>query len=86
MATTAVIEVKIAEGIKSKATELLSNEGLTLSDFVCSVLSKIVKERKLPFEAEAPNKLTAKTLAKSARNKGVHQAKDAEHLFRKLGI
>ncbi len=86
MATTAVVEVQIDEAIKSKATEVLANEGLTLSEFVHIVLSKIAKERELPFDAKVPNKLTTQTLMKSARNKGVHQAKDAEDLFKKLGI
>ncbi len=86
MATTAVVKVQIDEAIKSKAEKVLSNEGITFSDFVRIVLSKVAKEKKLPFEAEVPNKLTAQTLAKSARNEGVHQAKDAEDLFKKLGV
>ncbi len=65
--------------------QVLSNEGLTISDFVCSVLSMLVKERKLPFDAKVPNKLPAQTLVKSARNKGLHQTKDVEDLFKKIG-
>jgi len=86
MATTAVVEVQIDEAIKSEAEKVLSNEGLTISDFVRIVLSKVAKEKKLPFGAEVPNELTAQTLAKSVRNEDVHQAKDAEDLFKKLGI
>ena len=86
MATTAVVKVQIDEAIKSKAEKVLSNEGLTISEFVRIVLSKVAKEKKLPFRAKVPNKLTAQTLAKSVRNEGVYQAKDAEDLFKKLGI
>lgn len=86
MATTAVVEVQIDEAIKSEAEKVLSNEGLTISDFVRIVLYKVAKEKKFPFGAEVPNELTAQTLAKSVRNEDVHQAKDAEDLFKKLGI
>lgn len=60
--------------------------GLTLSDVVRIVLTKVAKDRALPFEIRVPNKLTSATLAKSDRGEAVHQAKDAKDLFDKLGI
>ncbi len=79
------LEAQMDEALKSQAEKVLFNEGLTISDFVCSVLSMLVKERKLPFDAKVPNKLPAQTLVKSARNKGLHQTKDVEDLFKKIG-
>ncbi len=60
--------------------------GLIVSDLVRITLTKVVKEKALPFEMRAPNKLTAETLAKSDRGENIHQAKDADDLFDQLGI
>ncbi|RAW87482.1 type II toxin-antitoxin system antitoxin, RelB/DinJ family [Photorhabdus laumondii subsp. clarkei] len=60
--------------------------GLIVSDLVRITLTKIVKEKALPFEMRVPNKLTAETLAKSDRDENIHQAKDADDLFDQLGI
>lgn len=57
-----------------------------VSDVVRIALTKIAREKALPFEMRAPNALTAETLAKSERGEDVHRAKDAEDLFQQLGI
>lgn len=49
-------------------------------------LTKIAKEKALPFEMRVPNALTAETLAKSERGEDLHHAKDADDLFNQLGI
>jgi DNA-damage-inducible protein J len=49
-------------------------------------LTKIAKEKQLPFDMRIPNALTAETLAKSERGDDVHKAKDADDLFGQLGI
>jgi len=60
--------------------------GLTVSDVVRIALTKIAKEKALPFEMRVPNSLTAETLAKSERGEEVHHAQDANDLFGQLGI
>lgn len=60
--------------------------GLTVSDVVRIALTKIAKEKALPFEMRVPNELTEKTLAKSERGEDVHHAKDANDLFNQLSI
>jgi DNA-damage-inducible protein J len=49
-------------------------------------LTKIAKEKALPFDMRVPNALTAETLAKSERGEDVHRAKDVDDLFQQLGI
>ena len=49
-------------------------------------LTKIAKEKALPFELHVPSKLTEETLAKSERGEDIHHAKDADDLFEQLGI
>lgn len=86
MAATAFVRARIDEKLKEEASAVLADMGLTVSDVVRIVLTKIAKEKALPFEMCAPNKLTIETLAKSERGEDVHHAKDADDLFEQLGL
>ncbi len=86
MAATAYVRARIDEKLKEEATAVLADMGLTVSDVVRIVLTKVAKEKALPFEMRVPNKLTAETLAKSERGEDIHRAKDANDLFEQLGI
>jgi len=86
MAATAFVRARIDETLKNEAAEVLAGMGLTVSDVVRIALTKIAKEKALPFEMRVPNKLTAETLTKSDSGEDVHHAMDAEDLFRQLGI
>lgn len=87
MATTSVlVRARVDEKLRDEAAAVLAEMGLTVSDVIRIALTKVVKEKALPFEMRVPNKLTAETLAKSERGEDVHHAKDADDLFNQLGI
>ena len=86
MATTTFVRARVDEAVKNEAAEVLASMGLTVSDVVRIALTKIAREKALPFEMRVPNAVTAQTLAKSERGEDVHRAKDAEDLFQQLGI
>lgn len=86
MAATAFVRARVDEAVKNEAAEVLADMGLTVSDVVRIALTKIAKEKALPFDMRVPNALTAETLAKSERGEDVHRAKDADDLFQQLGI
>ena len=86
MAATAFVRARVDEAVKNEAAEVLADMGLTVSDVVRIALTKIAKEKALPFDMRVPNALTAETLAKSERGEDVLRAKDAEDLFQQLGI
>jgi DNA-damage-inducible protein J len=86
MAATAFVRARVDETVKNEAAEVLADMGLTVSDVVRIALTKIAKEKALPFDMRVPNALTAETLAKSERGEDVHRAKDADDLFQQLGI
>jgi DNA-damage-inducible protein J len=86
MAATAFVRARMDEKLKNEAAAVLAEMGLTVSDVVRIALTKIAKEKVLPFEMRTPNKLTAETLTKSERGEDVHHAKNADDLFDKLGI
>ncbi len=85
MATNAVVRSRINSDVKEKATAVLEGMGLTVSDVMRIVLTRIANENALPFDLQ-PNKLTRQTMRKTARGVEVHQARNAADLFRKLGI
>lgn len=87
MAThTTFVRARVDENLKNEAAAVLAGMGLTVSDVVRIALTKIAREKALPFDMRIPNELTAETLAKSERGEDVHQAKDASDLFNQLGI
>lgn len=86
MAATAFVRARIDETLKNEAAAVLADMGLTVSDVVRIALTKIAREKTLPFDMRVPNSLTAETLARSERGEDVHHASDAEDLFRQLGI
>jgi DNA-damage-inducible protein J len=85
MAANAVVRSRVSVAVKEEATEVLSDMGLTVSDLMRIVLTRVAKERALPFDLR-PNALTRETMEKTARGEELHHAKDAKELFEQLGI
>ena len=86
MAATAFVRARIDETLKDEAAAVLADMGLTVSDLVRIVLTRVAKDKALPFEMRIPNKLTAKTLTQSEQGVDIHLAKDADDLYGQLGI
>lgn len=86
MGANAFVRARIDEELKAEATEILAALGLTVSDFVRIGLTKLVRERGLPFDMHVPNKLTAETLDKSERGEDLTSFDSAEAMFKDLGI
>lgn len=60
MAANALVTTHINEKIKHEAMEVLAIMGLTISDAVLLLLTKVAKEKTLPFDIWQPN---AETIA-----------------------
>ncbi|KGA70281.1 antitoxin DinJ [Yersinia enterocolitica] len=86
MAANAFVRARIDETLKNEAAAVLAGMGLTVSDLVRITLTKVAREKALPFDLRIPNELTAKTIVNSEKGVDVHKAKDADDLFDKLGI
>ena len=80
------VRVRIDPQIKREAASILSTMGLTVSDVCRMALTRIAHERRLPFSDPEPNELTRITMEKADRGEDVFHAKDAEDLFKQLGI
>lgn len=83
--TTTMVHVRIDGEVKQKASEALEAMGLSVSDAVRVLLTRIATEKALPFEVRVPNKLTAETLAASERGEDLTYCEDVDDMFRKLG-
>ena len=85
MPTNAVVRSRISAEVKVKAAAVLEGMGLTVSDVMRIVLTRVANENALPFDLK-PNKLTRATMRKTARGEDVHRARNAADLFKKLEI
>ena len=55
---TAMIHVRVDQKLKMKASKTLDAMGLSLSDVVRLLLTRIAVEQALPFEVRVPNRVT----------------------------
>jgi DNA-damage-inducible protein J len=67
MTANAVVRARINEGIKREASIVLSAMGLTVSDAFRILLTRVAKEKVLPFEPLTPNEKTIAAM-RAARN------------------
>jgi len=66
MTENAVVRARINEHIKAEASAVLASMGLTVSDAFRLLLTRIAKDKALPFEPLIPNKETIAAM-KAAR-------------------
>lgn len=85
MSENAVVRARISDEVKEQATEVLAGMGLTVSDAVRILLTRVAREGALPFDLK-PNAETAATLRKSLRGEDQHEAANMDELFKTLGM
>jgi DNA-damage-inducible protein J len=78
------VRARIDPEIKNEAANVLSTLGLTVSDACRMMLTKIAREKRLPFGTEEPNELTRKTLEMADRGEEVFHANDMQDLLTQL--
>jgi len=79
MATNQLVQARIDGAIKEEAAAVLAAMGLTVSDAVRLLLTKIAQEKALPFEPLIPNALTIAAI-KEARAGNLPRANTIEEL------
>jgi DNA-damage-inducible protein J len=70
MATTEMVHVRIDKRVKARAAKALASMGLSVSDAVRVLLTRVAEEKVLPFEVKAPNAVT-KAAIREARKGGL---------------
>jgi len=83
MAATAFVRARIDEALKDEAAAVLADMGLTVSDVVRIVLTRIAKEHALPFALQVPNAETRAAM-EEARAMGRARFASADELLNDL--
>ena len=83
MNTTTMVHVRVDEQIKEQATEALAAMGLSVSDAVRVLLTRVAAEKALPFAIKVPNKTTIAAM-QEARKISKARFKSADELMRDL--
>jgi len=69
MTANAVVRARISEGIKEEATAVLTAMGLTPSDAFRIMMTKVAKEKALPFDPLIPNEETIAVIKEARKGK-----------------
>jgi DNA-damage-inducible protein J len=85
MSANSYVRARVSGAVKDRASAVLADLGLTVSDVVRITLTRVARDGALPFEL-TPNKLTIATLERSERGEDLHAASDADDLFDQLGV
>lgn len=84
MTANALVRARINEKLKEEATDVLSAMGLTVSDVVRIVLTKIAREKALPFEMRIPNAETMFAMRNVRAGKKTAKFSNAADLMKDL--
>jgi DNA-damage-inducible protein J len=79
MAANALVQTRIDESVKEEAAAVLAAMGLTVSDAVRLMLTRVAREKALPFEPLVPNADTIAAM-KEARAGGLPKAASIREL------
>ena len=69
MPANAVVRARIDENVKEEATIVLASMGLTVSDAFRMLLTRIAKEKALPFEPLVPNSQTIEAVREARKGR-----------------
>jgi len=67
MAANALVQARIDSEVKEEATAVLAAMGLTLSDAVRLMLTRVAREHALPFDPLIPNPKTVEAMKEARR-------------------
>lgn len=64
---SSMVHIRVDEKVKARAAKTLASMGLTVSDAVRLLLTRIAAEKALPFEVRVPNRETAAAMEAGER-------------------
>jgi DNA-damage-inducible protein J len=83
MASTTMVHVRVDEKTKARATKALASMGLSVSDAVRVMLTRVAVEKRLPFALRVPNAAT-QTAMREARALSKPRFSDADEMLHEL--
>jgi len=70
MAANALVQTRIDGAVKEEAATVLAAMGLTVSDAVRLMLTRVARDKALPFEPLIPNDTTIAAMKEAREGKG----------------
>lgn len=86
MAKTASVRARITPKLKHRAEKVLHDLGLSPTQAITMFYRQIELRRGLPFGVVMPNRTTSKTFQDTDNGRNLIMCRDAEDMFRKLGM
>jgi DNA-damage-inducible protein J len=80
---SSMVHIRVDGKIKTKAAKTLAAMGLTVSDAVRILLTRVAAEKALPFELRVPNKETLQAIEAGERGE-VRRAKNVTAMMAEL--
>jgi DNA-damage-inducible protein J len=71
MTQNAFLRARINEEVKNEAAAVLAEMGLTVSDAIRIFLTRVARDKALPFELKVPNRETAQAIKELKEGQGV---------------
>jgi DNA-damage-inducible protein J len=84
MTKAAFIRARVEPKLKAVAEDVLSQLGITPTQAITMLYSRIAREHEWPLELKIPNAKTARAIKEARKGKGVTLCKDADDLIKKL--
>jgi DNA-damage-inducible protein J len=86
MPKTAMIRARTEPALKKEAESVFKKLGLTSTEAINLFYTQVKLHKGLPFEVKVPNETTIRTFEKTDRGEDIAQCKDADDMFKKLGV
>jgi DNA-damage-inducible protein J len=86
MGKTATVRARIEPQLKSDAEHVLEDLGLSATQAIVLFYRQVSMRKGLPFNVVIPNGTTQKVFQETDDGNGLVVCKDAEDMFKKLGI
>ncbi|MBI4746798.1 MAG: type II toxin-antitoxin system RelB/DinJ family antitoxin [Deltaproteobacteria bacterium] len=86
MAKTATVIARVEPELKKETEKVLKRLGISITEAVNIFLSQVRLQKGLPFEVKIPNKTTLNAMKDAEEGKRLTECRDADDMFKKLGI
>ncbi len=86
MPKTAMINARIEPKLKREVEEIFRQIGLNTAQAITLFFQNVKNHGGIPFDVKIPNETTRKVIDDSRRGKNLVKAKNADEMFKKLGI
>jgi len=86
MARTAMVNARTERQLKKEVEGILQSLGMSTTEAINIFFRQVKLRRGLPFPVEIPNEETLVVFQESEEGEGLVECKDADDMFKRLGV